>query len=105
MICPGGGVELFRMQYGCLPGEGDDRTTDLPVAFKAAAKKVQAGEVDPFNASEMLKYAGLWIGKCRETIINEVMEEVLNSQLEFHVDGSFRKLFEKKMEDMKNGLA
>lgn len=51
-------VELFRMQYGCLPGHDDMRPIDLEVAFKNAHKAVLKKEVDPFNAAMMLWYAG-----------------------------------------------
>lgn len=56
-----GEVELFRWQYGVLPAQDDFRPLVYPDAFAAAAKAVREGKVDPFNASEMLKVAGLQI--------------------------------------------
>lgn len=54
-----GEVELFRQQYGELPKSDDLRPLVYSDALVAAAKAVRAGKVDPFNASEMLKVAGL----------------------------------------------
>lgn len=51
-------VELFRMQYGCLPGPNDTRPIDFEIAFKAAHKQVMDRKLDPFNAAMMLWYAG-----------------------------------------------
>lgn len=51
-------VELFRWEYGCLPGGDDMRPIHPETAFKNAAKAVREGKVEPFNAAAMLWYAG-----------------------------------------------
>ena len=54
-----GEVELYRWQYGELPGGNADRPLIYSDALRKAAHAVQQGKVDPFNASEMLKVAGI----------------------------------------------
>ena len=50
-------VELFRWQYGCLPGDNDFRKINLPEAFSKASRAILEGKVSPYNASQMMSYA------------------------------------------------
>ena len=54
-----GEVELFRWQYGELPKPDDKRPLIYSEALIKAGKAVREMQVSPFNASEMLKVAGL----------------------------------------------
>ena len=52
-----GQVELFRMQYGELPKNNDERRIEYAKAFRAARKQVEAGKVDTANTGTMLGIA------------------------------------------------
>lgn len=54
-----GEVELFRWQYGELPQPEDKRPLIYSQGLINASKALMEKKVDPFNAAEMLKVAGL----------------------------------------------
>lgn len=58
-------VELFRWQYGKLPGSDDMRKVDLVEATRKMALAIDDGKVAPFDAAMVIA----WLGKnCKEVL-------------------------------------
>ena len=54
-------VELFRMQYGELPGPEDKRKLDVPDALDALAKRIGSNEqMSAFNLQQMIVAVAKW---------------------------------------------
>lgn len=54
-----GEIELYRHQHGTLPQPEGCKPLIYSEALIKAAEAVREGKVNPFNAAEMLKVAGL----------------------------------------------
>lgn len=60
-------VELFRLQYGCLPEPGDMREIDIPLALMNLADIIDSEDIDNlpprFSVTSVIRYASKLLGE------------------------------------------